>query len=111
MSSNAQDTQGNQQPSQKMQIYSTSNTGVTPFWKGLSLSLSLFMCVCVGVAHVYILLNLTLSFSFAEKYERDAKKYWDIFYKRHEDRVRFLASLPMLLLLYDLNLEIIINAV
>ncbi|XP_021597417.1 uncharacterized protein LOC110603801 isoform X2 [Manihot esculenta] len=54
MSSNAQDTQGNQQPSQKMQIYSTSNTGVTPFWK--------------------------------EKYERDAKKYWDIFYKRHEDR-------------------------
>lgn len=74
-------------------------------------SLSLSSCVCVGVAHVYILLNLTLSFSFAEKYERDAKKYWDIFYKRHEDRVRFLASLPMLLLLYDLNLEIIINAV
>ncbi|XP_037492908.1 uncharacterized protein LOC105638120 isoform X2 [Jatropha curcas] len=43
-----------QQPSQKLQIYSTSNTGVTPYWR--------------------------------EKYERDAKKYWDIFYKRHEDR-------------------------
>ncbi|CAN0882059.1 tRNA N(3)-methylcytidine methyltransferase METTL6 [Linum grandiflorum] len=39
---------------QKMQIYSTSATGVTPFWK--------------------------------DKYERDAKKYWDVFYKRHEDR-------------------------
>ena len=23
----------------------------------------------------------------AEKYEREAKKYWDIFYKRHQDRV------------------------
>ncbi|MQL85376.1 hypothetical protein Taro_017895 [Colocasia esculenta] len=23
-----------------------------------------------------------------EKYERDAKKYWDIFYKRHQDKVR-----------------------
>jgi hypothetical protein len=22
-----------------------------------------------------------------EKYEREAKKYWDIFYKRHQDRV------------------------
>ncbi|XP_021655795.2 uncharacterized protein LOC110646608 isoform X2 [Hevea brasiliensis] len=54
MATNAQDTQENQQPSQKLQIYSTSSTGVTPFWR--------------------------------EKYERDAKKYWDIFYKRHEDR-------------------------
>ncbi|KAM0043139.1 putative methyltransferase [Helianthus debilis subsp. tardiflorus] len=37
-----------------IQIYSTLNDEVTPFWK--------------------------------EKYEKDAKKYWDIFYKRHQDR-------------------------
>lgn len=43
-----------QSPSQKFQIYSTANTGVTPFWR--------------------------------EKYERDAKKYWDVFYKRHQDK-------------------------
>lgn len=31
-----------QQPEmQKIQIYSTSSTGVSPFWRGLSLSLSL----------------------------------------------------------------------
>jgi hypothetical protein len=32
----------------------------------------------------------------AEKYERDAKRYWDIFYKRHEDKVAFstMFSLP-----------------
>jgi hypothetical protein len=29
----------------------------------------------------------------AEKYERDARRYWDIFYKRHEDKVTLL---PML---------------
>ncbi|BAS82238.1 Os03g0143000 [Oryza sativa Japonica Group] len=27
-----------------------------------------------------------------EKYERDARRYWDIFYKRHEDRVAILVS-------------------
>lgn len=44
-----------QQPEmQKIQIYSTSSTGVSPFWR--------------------------------EKYEKDAKKYWDIFYKKHQDR-------------------------
>ncbi|KAJ0548415.1 putative methyltransferase [Helianthus annuus] len=37
-----------------IQIYSTTNDEVTPFWK--------------------------------EKYEKDANKYWDIFYKRHQDR-------------------------
>lgn len=42
-----------QQPS-RLQIYSTSSTGVSPFWR--------------------------------EKYEREAKKYWDVFYKRHQDR-------------------------
>ncbi|XP_019085143.1 PREDICTED: uncharacterized methyltransferase C3H7.11-like isoform X2 [Camelina sativa] len=39
---------------EKLQIYPTANSGVTPFWR--------------------------------EKYERDAKKYWDIFYKHHGDR-------------------------
>uniref|UniRef100_A0A0A9FZT5 Uncharacterized protein n=1 Tax=Arundo donax TaxID=35708 RepID=A0A0A9FZT5_ARUDO len=28
-----------------------------------------------------------------EKYERDARRYWDIFYKRHEDKVTPLAML------------------
>ncbi|PIA42946.1 hypothetical protein AQUCO_02000416v1 [Aquilegia coerulea] len=40
--------------SSRIQIYPTSNTGISPFWK--------------------------------EKYEREAKKYWDIFYKKHQDR-------------------------
>ncbi|KAJ4839922.1 hypothetical protein Tsubulata_040987 [Turnera subulata] len=48
MASNSENT------SQKLQIYSTSNSGVSPFWR--------------------------------EKYEKDAKKYWDIFYKRHQDK-------------------------
>ncbi|GAB4854463.1 hypothetical protein Ancab_023047 [Ancistrocladus abbreviatus] len=39
---------------QKLQIYPSSNTGVSPFWR--------------------------------DKYEKDAKKYWDIFYKRHQDK-------------------------
>lgn len=51
MASDASDSIG-QKP--KIQIYSTPNNEVTPFWK--------------------------------EKYERDAKKYWDVFYKRHQDR-------------------------
>ncbi|CAA7036869.1 unnamed protein product [Microthlaspi erraticum] len=43
-----------QKPIEKLQIYPTSNAGVSPFWR--------------------------------EKYEKDAKKYWDIFYKHHGDR-------------------------
>lgn len=35
----------------------------------------------------------TLHFSLAEKYERDAKKYWDVFYKRHQDKVSSLGCL------------------
>ncbi|KAK1274776.1 hypothetical protein QJS04_geneDACA000803 [Acorus gramineus] len=38
----------------KMQIYSSTPTKVTPYWK--------------------------------DKYERDAKRYWDIFYKKHQDK-------------------------
>ncbi|KAJ0514941.1 putative tRNA(Thr) (cytosine(32)-N(3))-methyltransferase [Helianthus annuus] len=50
----ASDASTNSLQKPKIQIYSTPNDEVTPFWK--------------------------------EKYEKDAKKYWDIFYKRHQDR-------------------------
>ncbi|KAK7310694.1 hypothetical protein RJT34_08361 [Clitoria ternatea] len=39
---------------QRLQIYPSSNSGVSPFWR--------------------------------EKYEREAKRYWDVFYKRHKDK-------------------------
>ncbi|RHN77102.1 putative tRNA(Thr) (cytosine(32)-N(3))-methyltransferase [Medicago truncatula] len=39
---------------QRLQIYSKPNSGVSPFWR--------------------------------EKYEREAKKYWDVFYKHHKDK-------------------------
>ncbi|XP_056166606.1 uncharacterized protein LOC115674535 isoform X1 [Syzygium oleosum] len=54
MSSDAQAGPEQQEPSPKIQIYSTSATGVSPFWR--------------------------------DKYEREARKYWDIFYKRHQDK-------------------------
>uniref|UniRef100_A0A5B7BJR0 Methyltransferase type 12 domain-containing protein n=1 Tax=Davidia involucrata TaxID=16924 RepID=A0A5B7BJR0_DAVIN len=55
MASDTQDTmEQHQQPPPKLQIYPTSSSEISPFWR--------------------------------EKYERDAKKYWDVFYKRHEDR-------------------------
>ncbi|KAL4585052.1 hypothetical protein LXL04_009665 [Taraxacum kok-saghyz] len=50
----ASDSSGSIMQKPKIQIYSTTNNEVTPFWK--------------------------------EKYEKDAKKYWDVFYKRHQDR-------------------------
>ncbi|MED6133889.1 hypothetical protein PIB30_032461 [Stylosanthes scabra] len=55
-SSPTQDFMDQQKPqqTQKLQIYSNSNNGVTPFWR--------------------------------EKYEREAKRYWDVFYKRHKDK-------------------------
>ncbi|XP_022142829.1 uncharacterized protein LOC111012843 isoform X2 [Momordica charantia] len=55
MASNVQHSVEQQSGTQKIQIYSTSNTGVSSFWR--------------------------------EKYEKDAKKYWDIFYKKHQDRI------------------------
>ncbi|ESQ50245.1 hypothetical protein EUTSA_v10001947mg [Eutrema salsugineum] len=54
MSSGMKIIEEQQKPIEKLQIYPTSNSGVSPFWR--------------------------------EKYERDAKKYWDIFYKHHGDR-------------------------
>ncbi|KAL5786393.1 hypothetical protein ACOSQ2_008785 [Xanthoceras sorbifolium] len=57
-SSNAPEPVNQQQQQEeaanKIQIYSTSNNGVSPFWR--------------------------------DKYEKDAKKYWDVFYKRHQDK-------------------------
>ncbi|XP_031278923.1 uncharacterized protein LOC116137379 [Pistacia vera] len=43
-----------EEETQKIQIYSTCNTGVSSYWR--------------------------------DKYEREAKKYWDVFYKRHQDK-------------------------
>ncbi|XP_044487776.1 uncharacterized protein LOC123212703 isoform X3 [Mangifera indica] len=54
-SSNVLKAVNQQGEAQKIQIYSNSKTGVSPFWR--------------------------------DKYERDAKKYWDVFYKRHQDRI------------------------
>ncbi|KAK4274560.1 hypothetical protein QN277_017761 [Acacia crassicarpa] len=53
MASGTQDSEQQQIPVPRIQIYSTT-TGVSPFWR--------------------------------EKYEREAKKYWDWFYRRHQDR-------------------------
>ncbi|XP_023633192.1 uncharacterized methyltransferase C3H7.11 isoform X2 [Capsella rubella] len=54
MSSGMKIVEETQKSVEKLQIYPTANSGVSPFWR--------------------------------EKYERDAKKYWDIFYKHHGDR-------------------------
>ncbi|OMO86528.1 Methyltransferase type 12 [Corchorus olitorius] len=54
MESNAQNGVQQQQSAQRIQIYPTKSSGVSPFWK--------------------------------DKYERDAKKYWDQFYRRHQDK-------------------------
>lgn len=55
----------------------------------------------ITIAIIVIVITFTPPFIFiklitffnpyvwADKYERDAKKYWDIFYKRHENRVSF----------------------
>ncbi|KAF5748334.1 hypothetical protein HS088_TW04G00286 [Tripterygium wilfordii] len=54
MDSVVQDSADQQPQPQKIQIYPTVTTGVSPFWR--------------------------------DKYERDAMKYWDRFYRQHEDR-------------------------
>ncbi|EXB57651.1 hypothetical protein L484_002998 [Morus notabilis] len=54
MASNVQNGVEEGKPVPRIQIYSSSATGVSQFWR--------------------------------EKYERDAKKYWDVFYKQHQDK-------------------------
>ncbi|XP_062101326.1 uncharacterized protein LOC133807169 [Humulus lupulus] len=53
-SSNVEEAGEEGNPVPRLQIYSSSTNGVSPFWR--------------------------------EKYEREAKKYWDVFYKRHQDK-------------------------
>lgn len=96
----ASDTQGSmdlkQQPPARIQIYSTPSNEITPFWRGLypylltlSLLTNAFLIARMLVQNlVRTDLWLNMSFNVAEKYEREAKKYWDNFYKRHQDRVR-----------------------
>lgn len=84
-----------QQPASKIQIYPPANSGVSPFWRGLSLSFSLRFYLkrkksCVFCWFAY-------GVCCADKYEKDAKKYWDIFYKRHQDKVSYLQSMLWLL--------------
>ncbi|KAL1204362.1 putative protein arginine N-methyltransferase 3 [Cardamine amara subsp. amara] len=54
MSSGLKIVEEQQKPIEKLQIYPTANSGVSPFWR--------------------------------EKYDKDAKKYWDRFYRHHGDR-------------------------
>jgi hypothetical protein len=56
---------------------------VTPFWKGWLRNSNV-----AAVGPFFCSLHKP-SFD-AEKYERDARRYWDIFYKRHEDKVTLL---------------------
>lgn len=53
-----------------------------------------FVCAYSNLAFFIYFLNTIFSLLFlnivAEKYEREAKKYWDSFYKRHQDKVSFL---------------------
>lgn len=88
----ASSTQDSREPqiapqTQRLQIYPTTNNGVSPFWRGTSLSLS-HALPCNSQKKKYI----DFWFVFVEKYEREAKRYWDVFYKRHKDKVSFPTS-------------------
>lgn len=99
----ASDTQGSvelkQEPLQRIQIYPTPSNEVPPFWRRLCpspLSVShftnTFLIACMDAQTLVctIPFAVIVSFSVAVKYEREAKKYWDNFYKRHQDRVSLL---------------------
>ena len=84
-----------QQPTTKIQIYPTANSGISSFWKGFFQST--FFAISINFASFF-----RSKFGlFADKYERDAKKYWDIFYKRHQDKV---SSLIFVICSFDTNL-------
>lgn len=91
MASNVEDNVEQQKPPQKLQIYSNSNSGVASFWRGFpflhNTQDKFIWCIEFYLVLIFIVINFC-----AEKYEREAKKYWDVFYKRHADRVRFLNS-------------------
>lgn len=75
--------EGKQVP--RIQIYSSSATGVSQFWRGFSLWPHFPYLLCCSFCG----LNERICFRYIEKYERDAKKYWDVFYKQHQDKVGF----------------------
>lgn len=79
-SSNTENAANHQHEAPKLQIYPTPNSGVSPYWRGTK-----FFSVHVNRL-IQVILNSWFLFS-TDKYERDAKKYWDVFYKRHQDRV------------------------
>lgn len=88
MASSVEEASGQKQeePTPRLQIYSTSDT-VSPFWRGLSVRFALWAMLGIFIHSVLWLILFLLHPLFAEKYEREAKKYWDVFYKRHQDRV------------------------
>ncbi|XP_020969124.1 methyltransferase-like protein 6 isoform X4 [Arachis ipaensis] len=73
------------QQTQRLQIYPNSNNGVTPFWRG-TLSYNALACK-LSAQKSFFLGILFIGFYFAKKYEREAKRYWDVFYKCHKDKV------------------------
>ena len=83
MASGTQDSRQQQIPTQRLQIYSSTDT-VSPFWRGISLS-----CKSKIARACKSLIFKKGFFFLAEKYEREAKRYWDVFYKRHQDKVSF----------------------
>ena len=90
MDSNTQNNVEQQQPAQRIQIYPPITTGVSPFWRG-ALSFFFFLSAQFLAYINSIHVPLNTMFCFTDKYERDAKKYWDQFYRRHQDRVSSLA--------------------
>ncbi|KAL1290015.1 hypothetical protein AAHE18_20G098200 [Arachis hypogaea] len=72
------------QQTQRLQIYPNSNNGVTPFWRG-TLSYNALACK-LSAQKSFFLGILFIGFYFAKKYEREAKRYWDVFYKCHKDK-------------------------
>ena len=52
MDLNGQQAVEQQRETQKIQIYSTSTTGVSPFWRGLSLSISISLSSRRAVPHI-----------------------------------------------------------
>ncbi|CAL4937596.1 unnamed protein product [Urochloa decumbens] len=73
-----------QQPQPAATLVSSAGSGrlVTPFWKGSPRNSNHPLSFLSEQLRVYMLFLPT----GADKYERDARRYWDIFYKRHEDK-------------------------
>lgn len=67
--------------------------------------------VCLSLSHSHGSANNFKAFEcwyfwLAEKYEREAKRYWDVFYKRHQDKV----SIPNLRSLYLTRVKVFLIA-